>query len=148
MIKVPGLDGSGKMGKSEGEAQAIFLSDEPAVVRKKVMRAVTDSGPTSMGAPLSDTITHLFQLLELVSPPEVVNHFLDAYAQCSIRYGDLKKQLAEDIIAFLAPVQEQIKALEADDLLLRRILNEGAEKARGSAGNTLKTVRDLMGFNS
>jgi tryptophanyl-tRNA synthetase len=148
MVKVPGLDGSGKMGKSEGEAQAIFLSDEPTVVRKKVMRAVTDSGPASMGAPLSDTISHLFQLLELVSPPEVVKHFLDAYAQCSIRYGDLKKQLAEDIIEFLAPIQEQIKALEADDLRLRRVLNEGAEKARRSAGDTLINVREIMGLNT
>jgi len=148
MVKVPGLDGSGKMGKSEGEAQAIFLSDEPAVVRKKVMRAVTDSGPTSMGAPLAETITHLFGLMELVSAPDVVKHFLDAYAQCSIRYGDLKKQLAEDIITFLAPIQERIHALEADDMQLRRVLNEGAEKARASAGDTLKTVRNLMGFNT
>lgn len=148
MIKVPGLDGSGKMGKSEGEAQAIFLSDEPSVIRKKVMRAVTDSGPTAVNTPLADTITHLFQLLELVSAPDVVNHFLDAYAQCSIRYGDLKKQLAEDIIAFLAPIQEQIKALETDDARLKRVLRDGAEKSRQSAGHTLQIVRELMGFNS
>jgi tryptophanyl-tRNA synthetase len=77
-----------------------------------------------------------------------VKHFLDAYAQCSIRYGDLKKQLAEDIIAFLAPIQEQIKALEADDARLKRVLHDGAEKSRQSAGHTLQIVRELMGFNS
>ncbi|MBM3918634.1 MAG: tryptophan--tRNA ligase [Sphingomonadales bacterium] len=148
MVKVPGLDGSGKMGKSDGEAQAIFLSDDPTLVRKKVMRAVTDSGPTTENAPIADTISHLFQLLELVSPPDVVQHYLDTYAQCSIRYGDLKKQLAEDIIAFLTPIQEQIKVLEADEAQLKRVLNEGAEKARQSAGYTLRTVRELMGFNT
>jgi tryptophanyl-tRNA synthetase len=46
LVKVPGLDGSGKMGKSEGEGNAIFLSDDPKTIRNKVMRAVTDSGPT------------------------------------------------------------------------------------------------------
>jgi len=148
MIKVPGLDGSGKMGKSEGEAQAIFLSDEPAIIRKKVMRAVTDSGPSTPNAPLADTISHLFQLLELVSTPEVVKYFLDAYAQCSIRYGDLKKQLAEDIITFLAPIQEQISSLETDDVQLKRVLRDGAEQSRQSAGHTLQIVRELMGFNS
>ncbi len=46
LVKIPGLDGSGKMGKSEGEGNAIFLADDPKVIRKKVMRAVSDSGPT------------------------------------------------------------------------------------------------------
>lgn len=46
LVKVPGLDGKGKMGKSEGDANCIYLSDTPEAIRKKVSRAVTDSGPS------------------------------------------------------------------------------------------------------
>jgi tryptophanyl-tRNA synthetase len=148
MVKVPGLDGSGKMGKSEGEAQAVFLSDEPAVIRKKVMRAVTDSGPTTENAPLADSITHLFQLMELVSAPDVRKHYLDAYARCVIRYGDMKKQLAEDIIEWITPIQERIRELDADEAHLNRVLRDGADRARLSAGQTMRTVRRMMGFNT
>jgi len=148
MVKVPGLDGSGKMGKSEGEAQAVFLSDEPAVIRKKVMRAVTDSGPTTENAPLADSITHLFQLMELVSAPDVRKHYLDAYARCVIRYGEMKKQLAEDIIEWITPIQERIRELDADEAHLNRVLRDGADRARLSASQTMRTVRRMMGFNT
>jgi len=148
MVKVPGLDGSGKMGKSEGEAQAVFLSDEPAVIRKKVMRAVTDSGPTTENSPLADSITHLFQLMELVSAPDVRKHYLDAYARCVIRYGEMKKQLAEDIIEWITPIQERIRELDADEAHLNRVLRDGADRARLSASQTMRTVRRMMGFNT
>lgn len=148
MVKVPGLDGSGKMGKSEGEAQAVFLSDEPAVIRKKVMRAVTDSGPTTENAPLADSITHLFQLMELVSAPDVRKHYLDAYARCVIRYGEMKKQLAEDIIEWITPIQERIRELDADEAYLNQVLRDGADRARLSASQTMRTVRRMMGFNT
>lgn len=148
MVKVPGLDGSGKMGKSEGEAQAVFLSDEPAVIRKKVMRAVTDSGPTTENSPLADSITHLFQLMELVSAPDVRKHYLDAYARCVIRYGEMKKQLAEDIIEWITPIQERIRELDADEAYLNQVLRDGADRARLSAGQTMRNVRRMMGFNT
>ncbi|MBQ9073627.1 MAG: tryptophan--tRNA ligase, partial [Muribaculaceae bacterium] len=86
-IKVPGLDGSGKMGKSEGNC--IYLIDEEKVLRKKVMRAVTDEGPQASNSPVSQPIQNLFTLMELTSTPETVQQFRDAYADCSIRYGDL-----------------------------------------------------------
>ncbi len=143
-IKVPGLDGSGKMGKSEGNC--IYLIDDPKVLRKKVMRAVTDEGPQGPDSPMSEPVANLFTLLELTSTPEVVKHFRDAYANCSIRYGDLKKQLAEDIIAVTTPIRERINDILADDEYMRRVIRQGAEKARESAAKTLADVREIMGI--
>lgn len=143
-VKVPGLDGSGKMGKSEGNC--IYLIDEPKALRKKVMRAVTDEGPQASNSPMSEPVANLFSLLELTSTPEVVKHFRDAYADCSIRYGDLKKQLAEDILSVTTPIRERINDILADEDYLRRIVKQGAEKARESAAKTLADVRQIMGI--
>jgi tryptophanyl-tRNA synthetase len=143
MVKIPGLDGSGKMGKSEGNA--ISLADSPQVIRKKVMKAVTDSGPTAPNQPKPEVIQNLFTLLNVVSAPDVVNHFDHQYNDCSIRYGDLKKQLAEDIITFTSPIREKIEALLADDLYLSKVAKLGAEKARASASRTLQEVREVIG---
>lgn len=143
-VKVPGLDGSGKMGKSEGNC--IYLVDEPKALRKKVMRAVTDEGPQTPDSPMSEPVANLFSLLELTSTPEVVKHFRDAYADCSIRYGDLKKQLAEDILAVTTPIRERVNDILSDDGYLRRVVKQGAEKARESAAATLADVRRIMGI--
>lgn len=143
-VKVPGLDGSGKMGKSEGNC--IYLVDDPKVLRKKVMRAVTDEGPQAPNSPMSEPIANLFTLLELTSTPDVVKHFRDAYADCSIRYGDLKKQLAEDILAVTTPIRERVNDILADDDYLRKVIARGAEKARERASKTLAEVREIMGI--
>lgn len=143
-VKVPGLDGSGKMGKSEGNC--IYLIDDPKVLRKKVMRAVTDAGPTEPNTPMSEPVANLIGLLELTSTPEIVQQFRDAYADCSIRYGDLKKQLAEDILKITTPIRERVNDIMADDEYLRRVLARGAEKARESASKTLAEVRQIMGI--
>lgn len=143
-VKVPGLDGSGKMGKSEGNC--IYLIDDPKVLRKKVMRAVTDEGPQAPDSPLSEPIANLFTLLELTSTPEVVKHFRDAYADCSIRYGDLKKQLAEDILAVTTPIRERINDILADEAYLSKVVKMGAERARERAANTLSEMRHIMGI--
>ncbi len=143
-VKVPGLDGSGKMGKSEGNC--IYLVDDPKVLRKKVMRAVTDQGPQEPNSPMTEPIANLFTLLELTSTPEVVKHFRDAYADCSIRYGDLKKQLAEDILAVTTPIRERINDILADEDYLRNVVRRGAEKARERASKTLSEVRRIMGI--
>ena len=143
-IKVPGLDGSGKMGKSEGNC--IYLTDDPKVLRKKVMRATTDEGPKEPNSPMSEPVANLFSLLELTSTPDVVSHFRDAYADCSIRYGDLKKQLAEDILAITNPIRERVDDILADDDYLRRVVRDGAERARAHASETLKEVRHIMGI--
>lgn len=144
LVKVPGLDGTGKMGKSEGNG--IYLADEPEVIRKKVMRAVTDAGPQEPNSPMSEPIANLFYLLELLSTPDVVQHFRDSYANCSIRYGDLKKQLAEDVIAFTTPIRERIQSIYNDSVYLDKVVKLGAEKARESASKTVRDVREIIGY--
>ena len=144
LIKVPGLDGTGKMGKSEGNG--IYLADEPAVIRKKVMRAVTDAGPQAPNSPMTEPVANLFYLLELLSTPDVVMQFRDAYNDCSIRYGDLKKQLAEEIITFTTPIREKINDIYNDDDYLRKVVKMGAEKARESASKTVRDVREIIGY--
>ena len=144
LIKIPGLDGSGKMGKSEGNG--IFLFEDAASIRKKVMRAVTDSGPTAMNSPVSEPIQNLFTIMEQVSSPDTLQYFQEKYATCEIRYGDLKKQLAEDISNFTAPIREKIEAIKADEAYLSKVAQMGAEKARISARKTLNEVREIIGF--
>lgn len=144
LIKIPGLDGSGKMGKSEGNG--IFLAEEPASIRKKVMKAVTDSGPTVPDSPISEPVQNLFTIMEVVSEKEVLDQFKEDYAKCTIRYGDLKKKLAEDIIAFTNPIREKINAIAADDGYLRKVAQMGKEKAHASAAKTVKDVREIIGF--
>lgn len=146
LVKVPGLDGSGKMGKSEGAANAIYLNDDPKVLQKKVMRAVTDSGPTEMNQKKPEAVQNLFTLLDIVSEADTVAHFDDLYNKCEIRYGDLKKQLAQDIIAFTTPIRERISELSADNDYLSKVARMGAEKARESAIKTMKEVREIIGF--
>ena len=145
LVKIPGLDGSGKMGKSEGNG--VFLSDSDEAIRKKVMRAVSDSGPTEPGAPMSEPVKNLFTILRAVSTPDTVEYFLDKYNTCQIRYGDLKKQLAEDIIKTIAPIRERIEAIKSDDAYLHRVTEQGAERARISADKTLREVREIMGIH-
>lgn len=143
-IKVPGLDGSGKMGKSEGNC--IYLIDDPKTLRKKVMRAVTDEGPKEPNSHMCEPIANLISLLELASTPEVVQKYRDAYADCSIRYGDLKKELAEDLTRITEPIRERINTYLNDETYLRQVLARGAERARARASKTLAEVRQIMGL--
>lgn len=143
-LKVPGLDGSGKMGKSEGNA--IYLIDDEKTISKKVMRAVTDAGPTEPNSEKPEPIQNLFTLMEIVSTPEVYQHFDGLYNECAIRYGDMKKQLAADINAFCTPIRERILDIQGDKELLARVARIGAEKARESAAKTIDEVRHIIGF--
>ena len=148
LVKIPALNGSGKMGKSEGEASTIFLTDEPSVIRKKIMKAKSDSGPTQMNQTKPEEIENLFTLLKVVSTPDTVAYFDDLYNRCQIRYGDLKKQLAEDMVAFVDPLRERINAIAADEVTLQRIIDRGKEKARESARHTLQEVRHVIGYRN
>lgn len=145
-LKVPGLDGSGKMGKSEGNC--IYLIDDEKTLRKKVMRAVTDEGPKEINSPMSQPIQNLFSLMDLVSSPDVVKHYKDAYADCSIRYGDLKKQLAEDMLKVTLPIREKILEIKGNDEYLNKVVKQGAERARETASKTLREVREIMGIRT
>jgi tryptophanyl-tRNA synthetase len=162
LVKVPGLDGTAKMGKSTGNG--IYLIDDPKVIQKKVMSAVTDSGPTpevqklinetdnQLEKPshpkMSDGVKNLFSLMEIVSSHDTVKFYKDKYNSYEIRYGDMKKQLAEDIINYLTPFRERIKEIYANNDYLRKVVNMGAEKARESASKTLKDVREIIGFKA
>lgn len=144
LVKIPGLDGSGKMGKSEGNA--VYLVDEPKVIEKKVMRAVTDSGPTKNNQEKPEAIQNLFTLLKVVSTTDTYDYFNEKYNNCEIRYGDLKKQLAKDIIAFTSPFREKILDISSNTEYLHKVVTQGAEKARESASKTLNEVRKIIGF--
>lgn len=146
LIKIPGLDGSQKMSKSDNENSCIFLADTADMIRKKVMKAVTDAGPTAPNSPKPQVIENLFSLMKVVSTEDTIKHFDEQYNNCSIRYGDLKKQLAEDMIAFVSPITERIKALASDSDYLHKVACMGAEKARASAAKTVKEVREIIGF--
>jgi tryptophanyl-tRNA synthetase len=148
LVKIPGLDGSGKMGKSEGPNNAVFLADEPSVIEKKVMRAVSDSGPTQPNQPKSEAIKNLFTLMKFLSTPETMAYFEDQYNNCTIRYGDMKKQLAADTIAFLAPVREKILDLTSNTAYLNRVIKDGADKAHASADKTITEARNAVGIIS
>lgn len=146
LVKIPGLDGKGKMGKSEGENNAVYLADDEETIRKKVMRSVTDSGPTAENQQKPEVIQNLFDILKVVSTADTYQHFDEAYAKAQIRYGDFKKQLAEDIILATAPMRNRINDLAKDTTYLQKVARLGTEKARESAGKTIKEVRELMGF--
>ncbi len=145
-VKIPGLDGSGKMGKSEGNC--IYLRDDDKVITKKVMRAVTDNGPQQPNSPRPEVIENLFTFLRICSAPDVYDHFDKQWNDCTLRYGDLKKQLAHDLCEVIAPIRERIAAIENDDERLTAILRQGADKARESAQTTLREVRSIIGFRN
>jgi len=148
LIKIPGLDGNTKMGKSEGEGNAIFLFDSPEVIRKKVMKAVTDSGPTEPNQTKPQAIENIFGLMKVLSESETLKFFEEAYNTCAIRYGDMKKQLAEDVIRFTTPLRERILELLGDDVYLGKVVKVGRDKAHESAARTIKDVREIIGFKS
>lgn len=144
LIKIPGLDGSGKMGKSEGNC--LYLRDDAKTIEKKVKRAVTDGGPTAPNSEKPEIIENLFTFLRLVSSDEVNKHFEDTWNDCTIKYGDLKKQLAEDINLAIAPIRTRIEEIEKDSAFLHKVTTEGTEQARESARKTLNKVREIVGF--
>jgi len=148
LITVPGLGGGGKMSKSDDDSAAIYLKDTPKEIEKKIMRAVTDSGPTKKNQKKEQGIANLFTLMKHVSTPDTVSFFDEKYNDMSIRYGDLKKQLAQDMIAYLTPIREKIDAIRADEPYLAKVLKDGTEQARESARNTLSDVRHAMGYRS
>jgi tryptophanyl-tRNA synthetase len=146
LVKIPGLDGSGKMGKSEGEGNAIFLAEDPKSIKKKIMKAVTDSGPTEDNQEKPAVIQNLFDLMQVVSTPDTVSHFDGLWNTCEIRYGDMKKQLAEDVINFTSPYRDSIKEMYENTDYLSKVTRMGAEQARESAAQTIKDVREIMGI--
>jgi tryptophanyl-tRNA synthetase len=147
LVKVPSLDGTGKMSKSENQFATLYLNDDNELIRKKIMRAKTDSGPTSPNEVMPDYIQNLFQLMSLVSEEATIQKFTDDFNKASIRYGDMKKQLAEDMVGFITPIRQKAEGIYQDKSYLKKIIEEGAEKARNSAKKTIAKARDLIGLN-
>lgn len=147
LVKVPSLDGAGKMSKSENQFATLYLSDDDELIRKKVMKAKTDSGPTVPNSSKPDYIENIFGLMKLVSSPEVISKFEEDYNNCTIRYGDMKKQLGEDMVKFISPIREKADAIRNNEQYLKEVMEKGAEKARKSAQATMELVREVMGLN-
>lgn len=147
LIKIPGLSGQGKMGKSNGEADCIYLADPADVIRKKIMRAVTDAGPTEQNQEKPEAVQNLFDLMKVVSTADTLTHFDELYNKCEIRYGDFKKQLAEDMVLATNDVRSRIEEINKDDAYIAKALKLGAEKAAASAQKTIKEVREIIGLN-
>lgn len=148
LVKVPGLTGQGKMSKSAGESDSIYMSDSEDDMRKKVMKAVTASveAPSELGSEKPLPIQNLFDLMDLVCTSDVVAKFETDYYNGSIRFGDLKKQLADDMNVFLSPYRNRINEVLADEALLSKVAKLGAEKASESANRTITEVREIIGF--
>ena len=146
LVKVPSLDGAGKMRKSENQYATLYLADEDDIIRKKVMRAKTDSGPTEQNSAKPDYIENIFLLMKLVSREETVKKFDEDYNKCTIRYGDMKKQLGEDMVKFISPIREKVNAILGDEDYLRKVMEQGANKARKSAKATIELAREAIGL--
>ncbi len=146
LIKVPSLDGTGKMSKSENAMATLYLADSDELIRKKVMKAKTDNGPTENNSVKPDYIENIFLLMNLVSEKDTISKFENDYNQCNIRYGDMKKQLGEDMVKFIAPIREKVEDILGNEQLLKEIMEKGAEKARTSAAATMQIVRESIGL--
>ncbi len=147
LVKVPSLDGEGKMSKSENQMATLYLADDDEMIRKKVMKAKTDGGPIENNSSKPPYIKNIFLLMSLVSSKDVIKKYEDDYNTCNIRYGDVKKQLAEDMIHFISPIREKVNRILQDDKYLQKVMEQGAKKAIKSAEFTIKLVREAMGLN-
>ncbi len=147
LVKIMGLDGLGKMSKSENQNSTIFLADEDDAIRTKIKKAKTDSGPQEENSIKPAYIENLFRLMTFVSDSETVNTFEKSFNDCTIRYGDMKKQLAEDMVQFISPIRKRSFEIQQDKSYLSSVIKKGAEKARESAVKTLNAVRKAVGVN-
>ena len=141
---VPSLTGKGKMSKSV-EGSYINVTDDLATIEKKLAAAPTDSGTKGGELPKEGGVTNLFAMLKLFSP-EKYSEFAKAYHRGTIRYSDMKKVLADLIYKELAPLQERRKEFEENPKLVDSIINEGLEKCKVLAEETMVEVRSKMGL--
>ncbi len=133
-----------KMSKSTGTpAGVVYLIDEPDAIRRKVKRAVTDSGSEVRGGddkPALNNLLTIYSLLSGQSIPEV------EAAYEGKGYGAFKGDLAEVVVTALTPIRERLADLNGNPDEVRRVLTEGADRARAIAGPKLDVVRQRMGL--
>lgn len=143
--RIMGLDDpTKKMSKSEtGSGHAIALLDEPSQIKKKIMRATTDSGSgvdfDTMGPGVANLLT-IHQAFTGWTDDQVKNHF------AGLRYGDLKKTVAEAVVAGLEPIQQRYKEITADPAYLKGVLREAAARVAPVANDTVRLVKERMGI--
>lgn len=145
LVKVPSLDGAGKMSKSENQMATIFLADDDETIRKKIKKAKTET-VTDPAAPMPDSIGNLFQLLELVCTPDIVSKFRSDYQAGTVRYGDMKNELAEGMVSFISPIREKAEQIQNDGSYLKKVMEQGAAKARASAAVTVELAKEAIGL--
>ncbi|MEO6404472.1 MAG: tryptophan--tRNA ligase [Ferruginibacter sp.] len=146
LVKVPSLDGTGKMSKSVNQMATLYLADSDDDIRKKIMKTKTDGGPAENNSAKPDYIENIFLLLKLVSSQETIEKYNNDYNNCTIRYGDMKKQLAEDMVKFIGPIRQRAADILADEKYLAELMKKGSEKAGISAKATMKEVKTAMGL--
>lgn len=142
--RIMGLDDpEKKMSKSvAASGHAVALLDEPSLVRKKIMKATTDSNPHVDYDAMGPGVANLLAIYQAFSewPGEKMRaHF------SGMRYGELKKQVAEMVISHLEPLQARYREVTSDPGYLRRILKEGAERVTPIAESTVNLVKERMG---
>ncbi len=127
---------------AESDAGVIRVLDDPKVVEKKVKSAVTDSGSEVVRSPDKPGITNLIDILAVIREvePGAIEGEFDGSG-----YGQFKTAVAEEVVAYLAPVRERYQELRPDETQLHAILHAGAEKAHAIAHETVATARDRMG---
>jgi tryptophanyl-tRNA synthetase len=140
-------DPTAKMSKSSSSPQGIIdVLDDPAVIRKKIARAVTDAGAEVRADEENKPgVTNLLRIYSALSGESVVK--LEVQFQGE-GYGRFKRDLAELVVGTLGPIREQTHAILADEPALDQLLAHGAERARHVAGETMRAVRQLIGFLS
>jgi tryptophanyl-tRNA synthetase len=143
--RIMGLDDpETKMSKSApGSGHAIALLDPPDVIRKKIMRATTDSKPAvefgALGAGIQNLLG-IFQAFGEWSDDQIQRHF------DGMRYGDLKKQVAQMVVEKLAPLQQRYREITEDEGYIDRVLAEGAARVEPIARSTVNLVKQRMGL--
>jgi len=138
---VPGLDGQ-KMSKSYKNTIDLFLDEKP--LRKQIMRIVTD--PTPVEDPKDPENCNVFQIYRLFLDKEQETALRQRYQAGGLGYGEVKQELFETVRDFFAPYTERRKELLADKEALRKVLADGAQKARYAASKTLRKVRKKTGL--
>ena len=137
-------DPAKKMSKSAGsENSYIGLMDPPDVIRRKIRRAVTDSGTEVRGGPDKPALTNLLDIYSALAG-DPVDEIVRRYEGKG--YADLKADLGEVVVSALAPIQERIRELEADKSYTLEVLKTGAERAEAIAVRTLAKVRERVGL--
>jgi len=148
-VSVPGLKGEGKMSKSVGGADnVIFLRDSEKEIKRKIMAMPTDMGAV-VGQEMPDTMKNIYALLKLAAPDDVYQMYLEKYNNGEQKfYGQLKSDLAQNIIDLLAPIQKKFNSSQCSPEYVKRLLSENAERVRPIAKRNLRNMLNDLKFKN